>query len=310
MDVPFVSDYKQLLEGGKVDAVCIGLPSHMHHAVTLEALDAGRHVLCEKPPTETVEQILEVREKVSETGLVYQFVRQSRFGDMVQGLKTLIDSGKLGDIYYAKTEWIRGRWFSPKGWRHDGAKGGGVLLDLGIHAFDNVWFALGCPRPVEVMAVMNTTFSGYAPKEVVYTADDSTMAMIRFENGMLMNLEVAFSMNTLGMGKPVRLRSEISAEKDPEAPQNVEWQKIYVYGDKGAYEDNEFLEALEDGVVARELKGAPGNNPIARQVENFFFSIQGKEDPVNTVDHAVQLMQVLEGAKKSSESGKTIQLSR
>jgi predicted dehydrogenase len=296
-DVPFVDDYRKLIADDSLDAVLIGLPSHMHHTVTLECLDAGLHVLCEKPPTENVQEITEVLEKVKKSGLVYQFVRQSRFGQMVQGLKQLVDSGSLGEVYYAKTEWIRGRWFSGKGWRHDASKGGGVLLDLGIHAYDNVWYALGCPRPVEVMATMNTTFTEYAPKDVVYTADDSTMAMIRFEDGLLLCLEVAFSMNTAGRNSGAK-------------PDKIEWQQIHVYGDEGAYENGKFLKAKEEGVEEKEIEKPAEVIPQVAQVANFFDSIQGTAEPVNTVEHAVQLMQVLEAAKKSAEQGKTIRLEK
>lgn len=295
IDVPFMDDYGDLISGDNVDAVLIGLPSHMHQRVTLECLEAGLHVLCEKPPTETVDEIVQVMDRVRQTGLVYQFVRQSRFGQMVRGLKQLVDSGSLGNVYYAKTEWIRGRWFSEKGWRHDASKGGGVLLDLGIHAYDNVWYALGCPRPIEVMSTMNITFADYAPENVEYTADDSTMAMIRFENGLLLCMEVAFSINTLGR-----------YSTNGEMASNVEWQKIFVYGDKGAYEDGKFLLGKKDGVDVDAIAHGPEVVPQVAQVKNFIESIEGSAGPVNTVEHAVQLMQVLEAAKKSAEQNKTI----
>ena len=295
------SSAEELFAAEKPDVVSIAVPNFLHKPLTLLAFEHGCHVLCEKPPTETAPEMTEVFHKVRETGLVYQFVRQSRFGQMVQGLKKLIDSGNLGNVYYAKTEWIRDRWFSDKGWRHDASKGGGVLLDLGIHAFDNVWYALGCPRPVEAMASMNTTFSKYAPRDVVYTADDSTMAMIRFEDGPLLCMEVAFSMNTVG-------RDLVNPADN--ASKRLEWQQIYVYGDKGAYENGQYLRGKKDGVDVIELEKAPDINPQVAQVKNFFESVQGTASPVNTVEHAVQLMQVLEAAKKSAEQKKTIAIEK
>lgn len=292
IDVPFFDSFEQMVDSVDLDGVIIGLPGHLHMEATLKALDAGLPVLCEKPPTDNADQMRRVRDKVVETGLVYEFIRQNRFSPRVQALKGLIGSGQLGSIYYAKTEWVRSRWFSDKGWRHDREKGGGVLLDLGIHAFDNVWFALGCPMPVEVMASMNTTFGAYAPPGVTYTADDASVAMVRFENGVVLHMEVAFAMNTLGRGVTLDERKQ--------------WQQVHVYGDKGAYETDQFLQARADEVVAVDLPQPELPHPIRQQIRNFVEAIQGIAEPVNTVNDALALMQVLDAARLSSERRRAV----
>ena len=156
-------DYRQMFAACDLDAVCIGLPTWMHAPVSQEAVQLGLHVLCEKPPSNDATELMPVTQLAETKGLVYMFVRQSRFTSQLMEGRRLVQAGELGDVYYAETRWIRTRWCSARGWRHDKAKGGGVLLDLGIHAIDNVWFMMGCPRPTEVMAGLYCTFSDLAP---------------------------------------------------------------------------------------------------------------------------------------------------
>ena len=176
-------DYRQMFGACDLDAVCIGLPTWMHAPVSQEAVQLGLHVLCEKPPSNDATELMPVTQLAETKGLVYMFVRQSRFTSQLMEGRRLVQAGELGDVYYAETRWIRTRWCSARGWRHDKAKGGGVLLDLGIHAIDNVWFMMGCPRPTEVMAGLYCTFSDLAPPEQTYTADDAACGFVRFENG-------------------------------------------------------------------------------------------------------------------------------
>ena len=146
------------------------------------------HVLCEKPPSNDATELIPVTQLAASKGLVYMFVRQSRFTAQLMEGRRLVQAGALGDVYYAETRWIRTRWCSARGWRHDKAKGGGVLLDLGIHAIDNVWFMMGCPRPTEAMAGLYCNFAHLAPPEQTYTADDAACGFVRFENGMYLTL--------------------------------------------------------------------------------------------------------------------------
>ena len=290
-------DYQKMFDACELDAVCIGLPTWLHAAVALEAVERGMHVLVEKPPSNDVEELIPVTQLAEEKGLTFMFVRQSRFTARIMEGRRLVQAGELGDVYYAETRWIRTRWSSARGWRHDKEKGGGVLLDLGIHAIDNVWFMLGCPRPIEVMAGLYCTFSDLVSPEQTYTADDAACGFVRFENGCTLHFVVAFSMNTTNRHAPDN-ESDIV---------NREVQEFHLYGTKAGLENGKLLIGTPGGVKVEPMKPAPQEaDDITLQAREFIRAIRDKDEPLNPGSQAVMLMQMLDGAMKSSETNSAV----
>src|SRR4029077_13107382 len=119
------------------------------------ALEAGKHVLCEKPPTLNAAEMKMLRNEETRRRLIYCFGRQFRFSTSMRAARALVQEGRLGKIYYAKGTFIRsrgipvgvGNWFTEKK-----RAGGGALIDIGVHALDAVWYLMGTPRPVSVAA--------------------------------------------------------------------------------------------------------------------------------------------------------------
>ena len=290
-------DYRQMFDACALDAVCIGLPTWMHAPVSQEAIARGMHVLCEKPPSNDAAELIPVTQLAENSGLTYMFVRQSRFTSQLMEGRRLVEAGALGDVYYAETRWIRTRWCSARGWRHDKAKGGGVLLDLGIHAIDNVWFMMGCPRPTEVMAGLYCTFSHLAPPEQTYTADDAACGFVRFENGCTLHFAVAFSMNTTNRHTPAVGSDLVKSET----------QEFHLYGTKAGLESGKLLVGTPDGVKVKPIKApAQKASEVTLQAREFIRSIREGDEPLNSGSQAVMLMQMLDAAMKSSEIGSAV----
>ena len=290
-------DYKQMFDACDLDAVCIGLPTWMHAPVSQEAIELGMHVLCEKPPSNDAAELIPVTQLAASKGLVYMFVRQSRFTAQLTEGRRLVQAGELGDVYYAETRWVRTRWCSARGWRHDKAKGGGVLLDLGIHAIDNVWFMMGCPRPTEAMAGLYCNFAHLAPPEQTYTADDAACGFVRFENGCTLHFAVAFSLNTTNRHAPAEGTDLVKSEV----------QEFHLYGTKAGLENGKILVGTPDGVKVKPMKPAPQKaDDITLQAREFIRAIREKDEPLNPGSEAVMLMQMLDAAMKSSETGSAV----
>jgi predicted dehydrogenase len=290
-------DYRQMFDACDLDAVCIGLPTWMHAPVSQEAVELGLHVLCEKPPSNDAAELVPVTELAATKGLAYMFVRQSRFTSQLMEGRRLVQAGELGDVYYAETRWIRTRWCSARGWRHDKAKGGGVLLDLGIHAIDNVWFMMDCPRPTEVMAGLYCTFADLAPPEQTYTADDAACGFVRFENGCTLHFAVAFSLNTTNRHTPAAESDLVKSEV----------QEFHLYGTKAGLESGKLLVGTPDGVKVKPIKSpAQKANEITLQAREFIRAIREEDQPLNPGSQAVMLMQMLDAAMKSSEIGSAV----
>lgn len=290
-------DYQEMFDACDLDAVCIGLPTWLHAPVSLEAVERGMHVLCEKPPSNDAAELIPVTQLAAKKGLTYMFVRQSRFSAQLMEGRRLVQTGELGEVYYAETRWIRTRWCSGRGWRHDKDKGGGVLLDLGIHAIDNVWFMMGCPRPTEAMAGLYCNFSHLAPDDQIYTADDAACGFVRFENGCTLHFAVAFSLNTTNRQSPAEGSDLVKSEI----------QEFHLYGTKAGLENGKLLVGTPDGVKVKPIKPAPQKaDEFTLQAQEFIRAIRENDEPLNSGTEAVMLMQVLDAAMKSSENGSAV----
>src|SRR5256886_14765622 len=191
------TDYHELLRDPKVDAAIICLPNFLHFPASLAALEAGKHVLCEKPPTMNAAEMKVLREEATKRNLVYFFSRQFRFTPAMRLAKALVEEGRLGKIYHAKATFVRsrgipvgvGNWFTEKK-----RSGGGALIDIGVHALDSVWYLMGTPRPTSVSAQVFRNFD-HLVKVSVFDVEDAAYAFIRFENGAVVQLEASWAGN-------------------------------------------------------------------------------------------------------------------
>ena len=296
------ADYKEMLKNKDLDAVVIALPTGMHYNVTKESFAAGMHVLCEKPPTATAGEMEELAKQAADKGLVYSFCRQPRFNPNPLEAKRLVEKGTLGDIYMAESAWIRCRNipFGAGGWFVNKAKGGGVLLDLGIHVIDNAWFVMGCPKPVEVMCGMYCAFSDLAPEGVQYDAEDGVMGMIRFENGAMLRFMTSFALNAGGHG--------VGSAEGVIKP---EWGEVRLFGTKAGIDVNagKLLEGKgKDGVKVKPLKPKTKLPPFVLQGKSFINAIRDGGEPANSASQAVMLMQMLEALRTSGETKRAVQI--
>ena len=193
------TDFDRFLADADIDAVALAVPNFLHRPMTLAALDRGWHVLCEKPMALNAAEALEMRTKVRETGKKFMIHFNQRFRAEHQYFKALVDSGKLGDIYYATTGWRRmrgipkfGGWFGQKK-----MSGGGPLIDLGVHMLDLTRWLMGNPKAVTVSA---STFSHLGESLALaqskeFDVEDLATALIRFDNGASLMLEVNWALN-------------------------------------------------------------------------------------------------------------------
>ncbi len=304
-------DYHDMLAKAKLDAVVIGLPTGMHAQACMESFDAGLHVMCEKPPTTTTGEMTRVARKAQQSGLTYMFCRQFRFSNASLRARELASSGRLGKVYHADAKWVRTR-FLPTGagsWRVSRKEGGGVLLDLGIHAIDEAWFVLGCPRPVEVMAGLHCAFSHFAARGQDYSADDATVGMIRFENGATLHFAVSFSLNWPGT---LPLTSDGK-------PMNAELRETMIYGTHGGAQicngnGGQQIISLRRGVrlcpiPAWQPTGDTAPVPMfVRQAKDFLRAIREGVTPTNSAEQAVMLMQMLDALRKSGDTRRSVRI--
>ena len=170
-----------------IDAVDICLPSHEHRDAVIRCLEAGKHVLCEKPLGLTaaeVDDILAVHERSGRHLLVGM---NNRYRDDSILLRRFIQDGALGEVFHARAGWLKRRErVKPGAWQHDRARsGGGVVMDIGIQLLDLVLWLCGYPRPERVSAAFHYHMPGI-------DVEDTAVISLACAGGISMALDVSW----------------------------------------------------------------------------------------------------------------------
>ena len=196
------ADYRDMLANVSIDAVCVCTPNLHHAPISIAALQAGAHVLTEKPmaltPKECVEMIHAARNAKRKLAVGFQY----RFHPATQMLKRAADSGQFGAIMHVKCQALRRRGVPNWGvFAQKKLQGGGPLIDIGVHVLEMAHYVMGSPRPVSASGNI-WTFEGNRPNHVPcmwpdwdwrqYDIEDMAVGQIRFENGALLQIEASF----------------------------------------------------------------------------------------------------------------------
>lgn len=192
-------DPLEMLAKENLDVLSVATPNKFHKELTIAGLKAGCHVLCEKPMAMNVEEAkaMVAAAKKADRRLMINF--SYRFTAPALAMKSVVDQGTLGKVYFARTIWHRrrgipglGGWFSTKA-----LSGGGPLIDLGVHRLDLALWLMGYPEPQYVLAsTYNPIGTAIAKKQnKTYDVEDLAVALIKFKNGATLELEASWACN-------------------------------------------------------------------------------------------------------------------
>ena len=182
-----------------LDVVSICTPNKFHKQLTLGALEAGCHVLCEKPMAMNADEGRAMVTAAKRAGKRLMIDFSYRFSAASRGLKAQVDSGMFGEFYFGRTVWHRrrgmpgfGGWFGEKA-----MSGGGPLIDLGVHRLDLALWLMGHPKPTWVLGSKHDPIARALAAKAGKTFDveDLVGALIRFENGATLILEASWAAN-------------------------------------------------------------------------------------------------------------------
>lgn len=297
------TDYRELLNNSEIDAISICTWNNSHAEISIAALKAGKHVLVEKPLCTTVDEALAVQQAVLDSGKTLQVGFVRRYASNTRIVKSFMDSGDIGPIYYAKASCIR-RLGNPGGWFSDIERsGGGPLIDVGVHVIDLCWYLMGRPK---VKSISGNTYSKLGNRSNVQnlkyykaadynaehnTVEDMANALIRFENGASLLVDVSFTLHA----------------KEDELT-------VKLYGEKGGVE----LEPQLTFVTEKHntiLNSTPQINNLSfdfvagfQDEINYFIDVcQGNKTTISPVEDGVEMMKILCGVYESGRLGKEIQ---
>lgn len=288
----------------ELDAVSVCTWNSAHAECTIAALEAGKHVLCEKPMATNAEDARRMKEAAEKSGklLMIGFVR--RFGNDCAVLQDFLNTGFFGDLYYAKATYLR-RNGCPGGWFGEKARsGGGPLIDLGVHVIDLVRYLMGNPKPVSVYgATYQKLFDRRDLKDKkeyvatsktdhdIYDVEDLASAMIRFDNGATLAVEASFSLNLKKNTGDIELfGTKAGAKLSPE---------LEIFTETNGYMTNVTLEkptALSfDGLFEGEIN-------------HFVDCIQNGTACQAPAEDGIQLMRILDAIYESARTGHEVVL--
>ena len=303
----YTDEAQMLKELPELDAVSVCTWNSAHAPCTIMALNAGKHVLCEKPMALNVEEAEAMKAAAEKNGklLMIAFVR--RFGKDCEIVKDMAESGTLGEVYYAKAINLRSNG-NPGGWFGEKARsGGGPLIDLGVHSIDLVRYLLGKPN---VASVYGVTFhklgnrsdiktpkpyvSASATDHDICDCEDFATACIRFDNGSVLNIEMSFSLNIAQPDSYVELFGTKAGIK---------------LADSGL----ELLSVVNGYLFTSKLLGKTGFSMDAfnDEITHFVDCVRGTvAECRNPAEDGVELMRILTAIYRSAETGHEVVIER
>ena len=296
------SDPTALFNDSEIDIIDVCTPNMYHAPLSIAALGAGKHVLCEKPLAPTPDDIRSMTEARDKAGKMLMTAQHFRYQGSAMAMKAELDTGSLGQIYHARS-WMLRRAGAPTGGgfilkEHSG---GGPCIDIGVHILDlTLWF-MGNPEPVAVTGVARAelanqkgTFSQWGRKEIPteYDVEDFAAAFVRFENGATLILEVSWLLHHDTQGEDMQMwlyGTEGGAH----------WPKCEVYESnlKTRQQYNRELKLMYDGLEAHAQECVDFANAIS----------QALPSPV-PAEQSLQVLKILDGIYRSQSSGGEIRL--
>jgi len=189
----------ELLDADLADAAFVATPNKFHADCTVRCLKGGLHVFCEKPMAMNAaegERMVAAAEE-ADRRLTINF--SYRATGQARALKQAADEGLLGEVYFARTGWLRNRGIPRRGWFCDKEMaGGGPLIDLGVHRIDLALWLMGYPKPVSVTGVTHNMLGKRLAARwgQDYGVEDLAAGFVRFEGGAALSLEASWATNS------------------------------------------------------------------------------------------------------------------
>lgn len=305
-EIPQVfTDYRDMIDTGSLDAVIVSTPDDLHYPMTMKALDAGLHVLCEKPLAMNATQAKEMLVKAENAGVKHMVCFTYRWSPVARYVKQLVDNGYIGQCYHCRISYLAGYGRQAQyWWKWDRQRGLGVLGDLGSHAIDLARWYVGDITKVIAHLGVNVERPGFEGHPL-NPANDTALLAVEFENGAQGIIEAsAVAHMTRGQQKQIRLYGQSGTlELDSSwaedtitvARQDEEQSQILPVPDE-LWEGVDKSQAHTAKVMETFLK-----QPIADR--QFIDAILDDQPVTPNFYDGVKAQKVIDAAIKSSEQG-------
>lgn len=304
-DAKTYKNHKELLADKSIDIVHVLTPNKSHGDITVDALEAGKHVMCEKPMAKTAVDARRMVDAARKTGNKLTIGYQNRFRPDSQYLNRICRRGDLGEIYFAKAHALRRRAVPTWGvFLNEDEQGGGPLIDIGTHALD---LTLWMMNNYDVKYVVGNTYhklgstrdaaNAWGPWDPEkFTVEDSAFGFITMKDGATIVLETSWALNILQTGEAKTTLCGTKGGADM-------WEGLRING-----EDLSRMFTVTPALDAKGVDFYEGTNmtPADLEAKLWIDSILDDTQPVVKPEEALVVTEILEGIYESAKTGKPV----
>jgi predicted dehydrogenase len=293
--IPHVfADYRDLLALKEIDVITVALPNDLHAQVTVDAARAGKHVICEKPLCNTLEEADQMIDECRKHGVLLLYAEELLFAPKYVRAKTLVDEGAFGSVYLVK------HWEEHYGphmpWFWDVRRsGGGVMMDMGCHSIEYTRWVLGKPAVKRVSATMGTFVHGDRTQ-----GEDHSIAVIEYEGNRL-----AFAEDSWAKPGGMDDRVEIYGSQGHTRADMLRGNALVTYSNTG------YGYAVEKAETTRGWTFTTfeetWNYGFPQEMQHFVNCVAGQETPIETGEDGREVLKIIYAAYQSAGEGRKIE---
>lgn len=299
------TDYKELLKDETIEVIHVCTPNRSHSFISIDAMEAGKHVMCEKPMAKTSKEALAMVEAAKRTGKKLTIGYQNRYREDSRYLKRACEDNALGEVYYAKAHALRRRAVPTWGvFLNEEEQGGGPLIDIGTHALDlTLWMMNNYEPELVVGSVFKklgdqtetaNAWGDWDPAE--YTVEDSAFGFIKMKNGATIVLESSWALNTLDIGEAQTSLCGTKAGADMKDGLRI----------NGVKYNKQYIEKPGLGAGGVDFYDGKALEPQDVEAKMWIDAILNDTDVLVKPEEALVVTQILEAIYESAKTGKPV----
>ncbi len=305
-DAKVYTNYKELLKDKEIQTIHVCTPNKSHKDISIDALHANKHVLCEKPMAKTAADAKAMLQAAKETGNLLSVGYQNRYREDSRYLHKACQRGDLGEIYFAKAHAVRRRAVPTWGvFLNEEEQGGGPLIDIGTHALDLTLWLMDNYKVKSVKGSVykklgdqtetGNAFGDWDPKE--FTVEDSAFGFITMQDGATIILESSWALNTLDSGEAKTTLCGTKAGADMRDGLRFNMADLGKLVEKKPALGADGVDFYEGG----------DDKPEVIEAKTFYDAVIHGSELVVKPEQALVVTEILEAIYESARTGKTIE---
>ncbi|NBD28161.1 Gfo/Idh/MocA family protein [Paenibacillus glycinis] len=294
------ADYREMLRRDDVAAVDVCLHNNLHAVATIAALQAGKHVYCEKPIAGTYRDGEAMASMAKACGKMLHVQLGTLYRDETKAAKTLIDAGRLGRLYHARSTGFRRRGrpfvdgYGTRFFTRKDTASGGALLDMGVYHIAQMLYLLDMPEVKRISGCLyqEMDMDRKRREESAFDVEESAMGFVRFEGGVSMDIIEAWSLHMGGLEGS----SIVGSQGGIRLPAYSDIHSKSGFGFHSTIDDMDFDSTLDLAAMReRRRRLNPDEDAYESSAKHWAAALQGRVKLLPTAEIALKTMLISEG---------------